>query len=67
MYESFTLGWLNLLVQHLWVPVLEKFVSTLAAERLQVILNEVGASPRARFHRAARMTAELRVRIRRHV
>ncbi|KAG2430759.1 hypothetical protein HYH02_013598 [Chlamydomonas schloesseri] len=41
MYESFTLGWLNLLVQHLWVPVLEKFVSTIAAERLQIILNEV--------------------------
>ncbi len=42
MYESFTLGWLNLLVQHLWLPLLEKFISTLAAEKLQIVLNEVG-------------------------
>ncbi|GFR48262.1 hypothetical protein Agub_g10127 [Astrephomene gubernaculifera] len=41
MYESFTLGWLNLVVQHMWLPVLEKFVSTIAAEKLQIVLNEV--------------------------
>ncbi|KXZ55033.1 hypothetical protein GPECTOR_3g194 [Gonium pectorale] len=41
VYESFTLGWLNLLVQHLWLPVLEKLVSSIAAEKLQLILNEV--------------------------
>ncbi|GIL55614.1 hypothetical protein Vafri_11117, partial [Volvox africanus] len=41
IYESFTLGWLNVLAQHLWLPILEKFVSTIAAERLQIVLNEL--------------------------
>lgn len=40
--ESFTLGWLNLLVQASWVSVIEKYVSALATEKLQIILNEVG-------------------------
>ncbi len=47
MYESFTLGWLNVLVQHMWLPVLEKFVSTLVAEKLQIVLHEVRGRPPA--------------------
>lgn len=41
--ESFTLGWFNMLVQSTWAPVLERLVSNIAAERLQLVLNEVGA------------------------
>jgi hypothetical protein len=40
--ESFTLGWLNMLLQSMWGPVLERWVSRIATERLQLILNEVG-------------------------
>jgi hypothetical protein len=41
MMESFTLGWLNMLVQSAWGPLLERFVSGITAEKLQLILNEV--------------------------
>ncbi|GIL85369.1 hypothetical protein Vretifemale_13907, partial [Volvox reticuliferus] len=41
IYESFTMGWFNVLAQHLWLPVVEKLVSTIAAERLQIVLNEL--------------------------
>ncbi|KAG1681000.1 hypothetical protein FOA52_009959 [Chlamydomonas sp. UWO 241] len=39
--ESFTLGWLNMLVQATWAPVLERLVSAFATEKLQAVLNEV--------------------------
>ncbi|GAX81770.1 hypothetical protein CEUSTIGMA_g9198.t1 [Chlamydomonas eustigma] len=41
MMESFTLGWLNMLVQSAWGPLLERFVSGITSEKLQLILNEV--------------------------
>ena len=42
--ESFTLGWLNIVVQSMWQPVLERWVSGIATEKLQLILNEVRTS-----------------------
>eukprot|EP00879_Flechtneria_rotunda_P003976 GHRR01004216.1.p2 GENE.GHRR01004216.1~~GHRR01004216.1.p2 ORF type:complete len:346 (+),score=112.74 GHRR01004216.1:4945-5982(+) len=39
--EGLTLGWLNLLLQALWPPVLEKHVANLTANLLQRILDEV--------------------------
>lgn len=47
--ESFTLGWFNMLVQSTWAPVLERLVSNIAAERLQLVLNEVGAQQLDKF------------------
>ena len=43
--ESFTLGWLNLIIQALWVPVLEKHLSGLIMEGLQKVLIEVSVGP----------------------
>jgi hypothetical protein len=42
LVESFTLGWLNLVVRALWTPVLEKHLAGLVMELLQRVLNEVG-------------------------
>lgn len=39
--ESFTLGWLNMVIQSMWGPVLERWVSGFATDKLQLILNEV--------------------------
>ena len=38
--EAFTVGWLNLLLQALWTPVLEKHVAGLASELLTRALDE---------------------------
>ncbi len=40
-HSSRTLPRLNAVVQAMWVPVLERWVSNLAAEKLQLVLNEV--------------------------
>jgi hypothetical protein len=42
--ESFTLGWLNLVIQALWLPVLEKHLSGLIMEGLQKVLIEVSSA-----------------------
>eukprot|EP00775_Hariotina_reticulata_P011068 gene11068-11224_t len=41
LIESFTLGWLNLILQSLWTPILEKHVAGLTADLLQRVLHEV--------------------------
>ncbi|KAI8477037.1 MAG: hypothetical protein J3K34DRAFT_516008 [Monoraphidium minutum] len=41
LVESFTLGWLNLVVRSLWTPILEKHLAGLTMELLQRVLNEV--------------------------
>lgn len=48
LMESFTLGWLNLLVRALWAPVLEKYVAVIAQKRLQSLLSGVSREPHAR-------------------
>ncbi|WIA29249.1 hypothetical protein OEZ86_011757 [Tetradesmus obliquus] len=41
VFESFTLGWLNVLLRSLWTPLLEKHVAGLTSELMQKIFNEV--------------------------
>lgn len=41
--ENVSLGWLNLLLQSLWTPVLEKHVAGLTTELLHKVFGEVRA------------------------
>lgn len=47
--ECFTLGWLNLIMQALWTPVLEKHIAGLVTELLQRVMNEVCLTGRPTF------------------
>ena len=47
MLESFTLGWLNVVVDAVWLSLLEKYLSSEVAELLAKIFREVGRRRRS--------------------